>query len=93
MKLTKKIKDKIKDVIANMSNEEWDKYFPKDTKPKGWISIEEHLPMMNAIDIINGGTKYKVCYKDGTEDYSIVSDHNTWYYYAKEEGITHWLNN
>ena len=21
-----------------------------------------------------------------------VSDHNNWYYYAKEEGITHWWN-
>jgi len=24
--------------------------------------------------------------------YSMVSDHNTWYYYAKKTGITHWHN-
>jgi len=84
--------DKLREKLANIKQEEIDKYFPKDTKPKGWISIEDHLPMMLAIDIMNGGTKYKVRYEDGTEGCSMVSDHNTWYYYAKEAGITHWLN-
>ncbi len=36
--------------IRNMSEEDKAMYFPKDTKPKGWISIEDHLPMM--LDIV-----------------------------------------
>ena len=84
--------DKLREALANMSQEEMDKHFPKDTRPKGWLSIEEYLPMMLAMDIMVGATEYKVRYKDGTEGCSMVSDHNTWYYYAKETGITHWLN-
>ena len=68
------------------------KYFPPDTRPKGWLSIEEYLPMMYAIDIIQGYTIYKVKDKDGNEFESAVSDHNVWYYVAKEAGITHWWN-
>ena len=48
--------------------------------------------MMLAMDIMIGGTEYKVRYYDGTEGITMVSDHNTWYYYAKEVGITHWWN-
>ena len=84
--------DKLREKLANITQEEIDKYFPKDTKPKGWLSIEEYLPMMKAMDIMIGGTEYKVRYEDGTEGCSMVSDHNIWYYYAKETGITHWLN-
>ena len=84
--------DKLREKLANISQEEIDKYFPKDTRPKGWLSIEDYLPMMLALDITIGGTEYKVRYKDGTEGCSMVSDHSTWYYYAKEIGITHWLN-
>lgn len=60
--------------------------------PKGWVSIEDHLPQMLAMDIMVGYTTYKVKFKDGTESITAVSDHNIWYYRAKEEGITHWLN-
>ena len=84
--------DKLREALANMSQEEMDKHFPKDTRPKGWLSIEDHLPMMLAMDIMVGGSEYKVRYEDGTEGTTMVSDHNTWYYYAKETGITHWLN-
>lgn len=55
-----------------MNQEDVDKYFPSRNIPKGWVSIEEHLPMMLAIDFISQGF--------------------TWYYEAKEDGITHWLN-
>lgn len=47
---------------------------------------------MCAIDIVQGYTLYKVKDKNGNEFESAVSDHNNWYYYAKEEGITHWWN-
>ena len=80
--------EKLKKALDDMTPEEWDKYFPKDTTPKGWISIEDSLPMMYAIDIGKGYTEYKVKYQDGTEDISFVSDHNVWYYVAKESGIT-----
>lgn len=76
-----------------MNQEDVDKYFPSRNIPKGWVSIEEHLPMMLAIDFISQGfTMYKVKAKDGKEYYSPVCDHNTWYYEAKEDGITHWFN-
>jgi hypothetical protein len=72
--------------------EERQKFFPEDTKPKGWLSIEEHLPMFMANDIMQGYSIYKVRDKDGNEFESGVADHNTWYYEAKDAGITHWLN-
>lgn len=84
--------DKLREKLANITQEEIYKYFPKDTRPKGWLSIEDYLPMMMAMDIMIGGTEYKVRYEDGTEGCSMVSDHNTWYYNAKETGITHWFN-
>lgn len=67
-------------------------YFPPSTRQKGWVSIEEYLPMMHAVDSMQGYTLYKVKDKDGNEFESAVSDHNVWYYMAKEAGITHWLN-
>lgn len=82
----------LEEAIANMTPEEKEKFFPEDTKPKGWISIEDHLPMMMAMDIMQGYTIYKVKCADGAEVETRVSDHNTWYYHAKEVGITHWWN-
>ena len=83
---------KLDEALANMTQEDIDKYFPPDTRPKGWLSIEEYLPMMYAIDIMQGYTLHKVKDKDGNEFESGVSDHNVWYYMAKEAGITHWWN-
>ncbi len=88
----KKISKKIKESLDNLTEEEINEYFPPDTRPKGWLSIEEYLPKMYAIDIIQGYTLYKVKDKEGNEFESGVSDHNMWYYFAKEEGITHWWN-
>ncbi len=88
-KIEKSIDAAIK-ALENMSPEEREKWFPKDTRPTGWISIEDSLPAMYAIDIMQGYTIYKVKYADGHEDESWVSDHNMWYYRAKEQGITHW---
>lgn len=66
--------------------------FFKDDTPKGWISIEEHLPKMFAMDICQGYTEYKIKYADGREDTTRVADHDIWYHHAKEAGITHWFN-
>ena len=41
-----KMSQKLGEALANMTQEEIDKYFPPDTRPKGWLSIEEYLPMM-----------------------------------------------
>lgn len=84
--------EKLKIVLDNISQEEIEKYFPTDNKPKGWLSIEEYLPMMCAEDVGQGYTTYKVKDIDGNEFESGVSDHNVWYYMAKENGITHWWN-
>lgn len=84
--------DKLRKSLQNLSEEEIDKYFPTDITPKGWVSIEDYLPKMKAIDVIVGGTEYKVRCSDGTEGTTMVSDHNTWYYYAKEVGINYWFN-
>jgi len=85
---------KLREHLKNRTPEqiEADKKFFKDDRPKGWLSIEDHLPMMLAVDIMVGCTKFKVKYKDGTEGETCVSDHNIWYYEAKESGITHWFN-
>jgi len=83
---------KVNEALENMTQEDIDKCFPPDTRPKGWLNIEEHLPMMYAIDIMQGYSLFKVKDKDGNEFESGVSDHNLWYYTAKEAGITHWWN-
>jgi hypothetical protein len=86
--------DSFKKHLDNMSEDEkaqMKEYF-KDDRPLGWLSIEDHLPMMYAGDIMQGYTEFKVRFSDGTEGKSRVSDHNIWYYIAKEQGVTHWLN-
>lgn len=81
-------------ILDNMSEEEKQRmrdHF-KDDKPKGWLSIEEHLPMMLVDDLEQGYSVYKVKDSDGEEFETHVTDHKIWYYRAKEIGITHWLN-
>ena len=85
--------ERFKRVLDSMTPEEIDKItadWKAHRTPPGWHSIEDKLPMMMAEDICTG-TTYKVRYKDGSEGTSLVGDHNTWYYTAKEAGITHWL--
>lgn len=83
-----------RNVLKNMSKEELDalKERFKDKRPKGWLSIEDHLPVMLAKDIMQGYSVFKVRDKSGKEFDTHVTDHNIWYYHAKDAGITHWLN-
>jgi hypothetical protein len=84
--------EKANNIIASISKEEVEKLLNWDVNiPKGWVSIEDHLPMMLAKDLFTG-TAYKVKDKDEKEFVSIVGDHSVWYYEAKELGITHWWN-
>ena len=94
MKDTNKMLEELRKCLDNMSEEEKEKMcnFFKDTRPKGWLSIEDHLPHMYAMDIMEGYSVFKVRDKDGNEFDTKVSDHNTWYYGAREVGITHWLH-
>ena len=78
--------------LENLSEEDIQKYFPISTTPKGWVSIEDELPVMKASDIMQGYTRYKVLFKDNATGYTYVADHNSWYYDAKETGIAHWWN-
>lgn len=91
------VKQKIDDFFNSLSEDEIiklkEKYFPKeDGAPKGWVSIEESLPTLRASDLFEGGTEYRILFNDGFEAYSRVTDPNTWYYWAKERGVTHWYN-
>lgn len=83
---------KIQEALEKMTPEEMAKFFPEDKTPKGWVSIEEYLPMWMATDVVQGYSIYKVKDKDGNESESCVTDHGTWYYFAKDAGITHWWN-
>lgn len=87
-----KLIKKLEESLSNITQEEIDKYFPTSSVPKGWVSIEEHLPMMYAIDIRQGYSLYKVKDVNGEEFQSAVCDHDSWYYMAKDSGITHWWN-
>ena len=88
-----KAAENFKKALENITDEEIEKYFPKDNTPKGWVSVEDKLPMMFAADIMQGYTEYKVKFADGNEGITRVSDHTSWYYFvAKEAGITHWYN-
>ena len=86
-------------ILNKLTPEEIEKYFPKDTTPKGWVSIENDdvykcdLPKCTIDDLLNRGyTVVKVKDKDGNEYNSYVTDHHIWYYRVKEQGITHWWN-
>ncbi len=87
--------DALKNHLENITAEqkaEMKEHF-RDKTPKGWISIEEHLPQCAAEDFIGKGySVYKVRDRDGKEFDSAVCDHDVWYYEAKAIGITHWLN-
>ena len=91
---TKTLAEKIKEHFDNLDEKGWEELreFFKDDTPKGWLSIEEYLPHWLACDVEQGYSIYKVRDKDGNEFESPVSDHNTWYYMAKQANITHWLN-
>lgn len=85
----------LKENLVNMSPEEKEEVNEifKDKNPKGWVSVEDSLPMWKAMDITKGYTKYKVKDKNGNEFITQVKDHTTWYYFvAKEQEITHWFN-
>jgi hypothetical protein len=88
----KKLAKEFADSLKSLTPEEFEHYFPEDKTPKGWVSIEETLPKFLAKDFLQGGSVYRVRYKDDKTGSSMVGDHNTWYYMAKEEGITHWYN-
>lgn len=84
---------KFKELIDNLTPEDIEKYFPEDKTPKGWVSIEDHLPMCTVGDFVGKGyTEYSVKNAAGVQGFSEVCDHSVWYYNAKEMGITHWWN-
>lgn len=87
----KKLEEKFDEALQSVSDENVQMQFANKT-PKGWVSIEEYLPMWLAKDIIQGYSVYKVKDKEGKEFNSAVTDHNIWYYIAKESGVTHWYN-
>lgn len=81
--------------LENITPEDIEKYFPPDNTPKGWVSIEDHLPAVTCDDLLNHGAMVRIVRvkdKDGNEGKSQVGDHHMWYYGAKDAGITHWWN-
>ena len=93
MSLVEKLKKYLDSKTPEELEKEWDEMFPPENDPpKGWVYIEDRLPQMYAIDIMKGYSEFKVKYADGKEDITWVSDHNVWYYAAKDAGITHWFN-
>ena len=81
--------------LQNVDKNEIKEFFDKLPKPpKGWVSIDEFLPMCLAIDYIRQGyTEYKVMDANGKEFITHVCDHGVWLYeYAKPNNITHWFN-
>lgn len=82
---------KILDEMTEEEKERMRNHFRDDT-PKGWLSIDEHLPMMLIDDLVQGYSVFKVRDKDGNEFETHVTDHHIWYHHAKDAGVTHWLN-
>ena len=85
----------LREHLHNMTpkeKEEMREHF-RDKNPKGWVSVEDALPMWKAMDVGKGYSEYKVKDKDGNEFTTQLTDHTTWYHFvAKEKGITHWWN-
>ena len=93
MSLVDKLKKYLDSKTAEELATEWNEMFGDEPEiPKGWVSIEDHLPVMLAMDIGKGYSEYKVKDEHGKESIAWVSDHNVWYHMAKEVGITHWWN-
>lgn len=88
----KEMSNALDKALATMTKEQIEEFFPPRDIPKGWVSIEDHLPMWLAMDVAQGYTSYKVKDANGKESTAQVADHNVWYYFAKEQGITHWWN-
>lgn len=86
--------DALEEYLANQTDKEREEMmeFFRDDTPKGWCNIEEYLPKLIAMDVMQGYSEYKVKYRDGSEGLTRVADHSTWYYYAREEGIVSWFN-
>lgn len=80
--------DKIDRALIDIDPE----YFKFSSIPKGWVDIDEHLPMWLAEDVGQGYTTYKVRDHNGNEFESAVSDSILWYQIAKQRNITHWFN-
>lgn len=81
--------------LANMTPEEKEELKEKfkDKRPKGWVDVNEYLPMMYASDLMQGYSVYKVRDSAGKEFDSHVCDGHLWYYYtAQPLNITHWFN-
>lgn len=82
--------------IRNMTEDDWDKYFPDRHKKQveEWVNIEDELPVVRCCDIGRNeaflARVVKVKDINGKEFHSQVGDHLMWYYMAKENGITHW---
>ena len=90
-KLDSEFTRKLQESIEKMTPDEWEKYFPKDTRPKDWISIEDSLPDCMAGDFVEKGyTSVKVKDKDSKEYETKVCDSLSWYYTVKEHGVTQW---
>ncbi len=87
----KKMSKKFDEILENITPEEIEKYFPKDNRPEGWISIEDSLPECFAEDFFKKGyTSIKVKDNEGNECFSQVCDPLIWYHEMKIAGITHW---
>lgn len=91
--------DSLDKFLKEVPKEELDaliaKHCPPDNTPKGWVSIEEALPMVTCDDFLNNDAMVKIIKvkdKNGEEFESQVGDHHIWYYRAKDAGITHWWN-
>lgn len=86
---------KLEALIDNMTPEEKARHeylLKSSEKPKGWLSIEEHLPVWKAKDFEKGYTTVRVRYSTGRSGYSQCTDHNMWYHIMKDSGVTHWWN-
>jgi hypothetical protein len=80
--------------LEKLSPEELDELWKRSGDPeipKGWVSVNDHLPKWLSGDVEKGFTTYKVRDKDGNEFESDVVDHQVWWHRdAIPMNITHW---
>lgn len=96
-KILKKSLELLDEYLSQNSPEELQKLMDEisgpDSNLKGWVDIEEELPMVTCGDVLENNALVKFVKVKNTKEEeweSQVGDHNTWYYHAKEAGITHW---
>lgn len=86
---------KLDRIIKQITLQDYQLFTKKEKEiPKGWVSIEKHLPVCSTIDFLKKEyTPYKVKDKNGDIfECGVGEDSLVWYSDVKTIGVEYWWN-